>query len=219
VAQATTYTRQSGTNFVLTATDALGRETAFTYDGQGNVDSVTRLNGTGNAVTTSFSYETPGAGKFSRLTSITTPIATTSLAYNDAARTITITDPLSHATVVTHTTKGQLASIANALSHTTTFSYDAQNNLSGITDPLSTQTTRAYDGYGRLIRQTDPKGNVTIFSYNALNQLTTIADAQQGTTRFAYDANGNLLSLTDAKGNARPTRTRTWTGWRRAPTG
>jgi len=200
-AQTVTYTRQTGTNFILTATDALSRETALTYDGQGNVASVTRLAGTAEAVATSFVHETPGTGTFNRLTSLTTPVATTTLAYNDTSRTITITDPLSHATVITHNTRGQVASIANALSHTTTFTYDAQNNLTGITDPLSTQTTRAYDGYGRLVRQTDPRGNVTVFSYDALNQLTTIADAQQGTTRFAYDPNGNLLSVTDAKGN------------------
>ena len=201
LAQAMTYTRQSGTNFILTATDQLSRQTAFTYDTPGNVASVTRLNGTGNAVTTSFTYET-GTGTFNRLTSLTTPIATTTLAYNDTSRTITITDPLSHATVITHTTRGQVATIANALGHTTTFSYDGVGNLTGITDPLSQQTTRAYDSYGRLIRQTDPKGNVTLFSYDTLNQLRTIADAKQGTTRFAYDANGNLLSVTDARGNA-----------------
>ena len=46
---------------------------------------------------------------------------------------------------MTHTPKGQVASIANALSHTTTFSYDALNQLTAITDPLSQATTRAYD--------------------------------------------------------------------------
>lgn len=202
LAQTMTYTRQSGTNFILTATDQLSRQTAFTYDTPGNVASVTRLNGTAAAVTTSFAYETPGAGAFNRLTSITTPIATTNLSYNDPSRTITITDPLSHATVITHNTRGQVATLANALGHTTTLSYDGVGNLTGMTDPLSNQTTRAYDGYGRLIRQTDPKGQVTLFSYDALNQVRTVADAKQGTTRFAYDANGNLLSVTDARGNA-----------------
>jgi RHS repeat-associated protein len=200
-AQTVTYTRQSGTNFILTATDQLSRQTTFTYDTAGNVASVTRLDGTADEVTTSLTHETPGAGTFNRLTSLTTPIATTSLAYNDTARTITITDPLSHATVITHNPKGQVASIANALSHTTSFGYDSQNNLSSVTDPLSQQTTRAYDAYGRLVKQTDPKGRVTVFSYDALNQLRTIADAKQGTTRFTYDANGNLLTVTDARGN------------------
>jgi len=78
-----------------------------TYDGQGNVASVTRLNGTPAAVTTSFTYETPGTGAFNRLTSLTAPIATTTLAYDNTAQTITLTDPLSHATVITHTPKGQ----------------------------------------------------------------------------------------------------------------
>ena len=201
VAQTVTYTRQAETNFILTATDQLGRETALTYDGQGNVASVTRLNGTAQAVTTSFTYKTTGTGTFNRLTSLTTPIATTTLAYNDAARTITLTDPLSHATVITHTPTGQVATLANALSHTTTFTYDALHQLTGITGPVGHQTTRAYDGYGRLIRQTDPKGHVTAFSYDALNQLRSLADAQQGTTRFTYDANGNLLSPADARDN------------------
>ena len=102
LAQTQTYTRQAGTNLILTATDPLGRQTAFTYDGQGNVAGVTRLTGTPEAVTTSFTYEPPGAGAFNRLTSVTTPVATTTLAYNDTARTITVTDPLSHATVITH---------------------------------------------------------------------------------------------------------------------
>ncbi|MEX2147141.1 MAG: kelch repeat-containing protein [Candidatus Rokuibacteriota bacterium] len=82
---------QSGTNFILTATDALSRETALTYDGQGNVASVTRLAGTLDAVTTSFVHERPGTGTFNRLTSLTTPIATTTFAYNDPSRPITIT--------------------------------------------------------------------------------------------------------------------------------
>ncbi|MGH7751520.1 MAG: hypothetical protein ACREN5_01785, partial [Gemmatimonadales bacterium] len=77
LAQPMTYTRQAGTNFILTATEALGRQTAFTYATGGNVASLTRLAGTATAVSTSFTYEAPGAGTFNRLTSVTTPMATT----------------------------------------------------------------------------------------------------------------------------------------------
>jgi YD repeat-containing protein len=193
------YTVDSGGKVTQTeVTNPRGSVRRVTFAAAGYPLTDSRAQGQGIAQTTTYTRE---SGTFNRLTSVTTPVATTSLGYNNAARTITITDPLSHATVVTHTTKGQVASIANALSHTTTFSYDALNNLTAITDPLSQATTRTYDGYGRLIRQTDPKGHARAFSYDRLNQLTAIADAQQGTTRFTYDANGNLLSVTDARNN------------------
>jgi hypothetical protein len=54
--------------------------------------------------TTTFGYEAPadppGVGRFNRLTSVTTPVTapnpTTTPAYDDTARTITVTDALSH---------------------------------------------------------------------------------------------------------------------------
>jgi RHS repeat-associated protein len=198
--QAVSYTRQSGTNFLLSTTDALGRQTTFSHDLQGNVQSVARLTGTPQAIATTFTYETPGTG-FNRLKSITTPVATTTLSYNDTTRTITVTNPLTHQTVITQNTRGQVITIKNALNHTTTLGYDTQGNLTSIQDPLGNATTRTYDGVGRLIKQTDPNGRATAFSYDALNQLRVVADALNGTTEFAYDANGNLLSLTDPRGN------------------
>ena len=207
--QTITYTRQSGTNFILTSTDALNRQTTFTHDAQGNVQTVTRLAGTPQAVTTTFGYEPPadppGSGPFNRLTSVTTPLTapspTTTLAYNDAARRVTVTDALSHPTMVTHNARGQVETIKNALDHTTTLGYDVQGNVTSIKDPVDNITTRTYDAAGRLVKQTDPQGRGTGFSYDALNQLRVMADALNGTTRFTYDANGNLLSLTDARGN------------------
>jgi RHS repeat-associated protein len=198
--QTVTYTRQSGTNFVQSVTDALSRQTTIAHDTQGNVQSVTRLAGTPQAVTATFAYETPGTG-FNRLTSVTTPVGTSTLAYNDTARTITVTDPLTHETVIAHNTRGQVVTIKNALNHTTTLQYDTVGNLTGVQDPLSNLVTRTYDAAGRLVRQMDPKGRATSFSYDALNQLRVVADARNKTTRFSYDANGNLLTLTDARGN------------------
>jgi RHS repeat-associated protein len=202
--QTITSTRQSLTNFVLTSTDGLDRQTTFTHDAQGNMQSVTWLTGTPQALTTTFGYETPGTG-FNRLTSVTTaltaPNPTTTLAYNDPARTITITDALTHQTVVTHNTRGQVLTIKNALNHTTTLGYDTLGNLTSMQDPLGNTTTRAYDGAGRMVKQTDAQGRATGFSYDVLNQLRVVADVLNGTTRFTYDANGNLLSLTDARGN------------------
>jgi RHS repeat-associated protein len=203
--QVTTYTRQAGTNLVQSMTDALARQTTFTYDTKGNVTSVTRLAGTPQAVTTSLTWETPSPTTFNRLTSVTPPLGpstTTTWTYDDPNRRITITDPLGHQTVITHNPVGQPVSIANALQQTTTFEYDAQGNLAALVDPLGNRTTRTYDAASRLTQQTDPGGRTTGFAYDLLNQLRAIGDPGGGTTRFSYDPNGNLLSVTDARGNA-----------------
>jgi YD repeat-containing protein len=43
--QAVTYNRQQGSGLVLSVTDALNHQTAYTYDVMGNTTSVTRLAG------------------------------------------------------------------------------------------------------------------------------------------------------------------------------
>src|SRR6202008_987827 len=55
--QVTTYTRQAGTNFITSMTDALGRRTDYTYDAMGNRTSMTHLAGTPDAMTTTYTYE------------------------------------------------------------------------------------------------------------------------------------------------------------------
>ncbi|PYN89932.1 MAG: hypothetical protein DMD87_03705 [Candidatus Rokuibacteriota bacterium] len=201
--QVTTYTRQAGTNLVQAVTDALGRQTSFTYDAKGNVTSVTRLAGTGQAVPTSLTWEAPSPTTFNRLTSVTTPLPTTTTwTYDDANRRITVTDPLGHTSVITHSTAGQPVSITNALAQATSLEYDGQHNLTATVDPLGNRTTRTYDTAGRPIQQTDPGGRTTGLAYDLLSQLRAIGDAGGGTTRFSYDPNGNLLSVTDARGNS-----------------
>jgi len=55
---------------VQSVSDQLGRQTAYAYDSMSNVMSITRLAGTFNAVTTSFTYD----ATFNQLTSTTDPI-------------------------------------------------------------------------------------------------------------------------------------------------
>ena len=50
---------QAGTSLVQSITDALGRQTTFTYDTKGNMTSVTRLAGTPQVLTTSLTWEAP----------------------------------------------------------------------------------------------------------------------------------------------------------------
>jgi YD repeat-containing protein len=63
--QTVTYTRDPNTELVTAAVDPLNRETDYVYDSNGNVTSITRLAHTGNAVSTSFTYD-PTRGAWSR---------------------------------------------------------------------------------------------------------------------------------------------------------
>ena len=79
-------------NTLQSVTDALGRVTSFDYDGLGNTTRVTRLDGTSDAVTTTFSYEPT----FNQLASVTDPLNhSTTFAYDGNGNLATVTDALS----------------------------------------------------------------------------------------------------------------------------
>jgi len=181
-------------NLLKSVTDGLGRVTAYNYDANGNITSVTALSGTSNAVATSFTFDPT----FSQLTSVTDPLShTTSFSYDTNGNLTTIVDPLSHLTTLTHDTQGNVLSVTDALENTTNFTYFL-GDLTSITDPLSRTTSRFVDAGGRLASVTSPPGQTTQLAYNALNQVTSVTDPLNGQTLFSYDANGNLLTVTDA---------------------
>ena len=194
--QQATYERQASTNLTTAVVDALGRRTTYAYDGWGNVSSETRLAGTADAVTTTFTYEPV----YHQLATVTDPLQhTTTLGYGARGKLVSVRDPLGHETTLAYNGAGQPVSVTNALSKTTSFEYDL-NELVAVTDPLARKATRFFDAAGRMLRTSDPLGAVTRYTYDALNQATKATDALGGETIFAYDANGNLLSLTDARG-------------------
>ncbi|MFO0729836.1 MAG: RHS repeat-associated core domain-containing protein [Nitrospiraceae bacterium] len=192
--QTTQFQLQSGTNYLTQVTDALGRTTAYTYDSNGNVASITDPENN----TTSFQYE-PTYSRLTQITDAMMPANITTFAYNDVARTTTITNPLNKQTVIQYNTAGRPTSITDPLSHATTFEYDSFGNLKATVDALNNRTERTYDAISRLVGIKDPRGFVTTFRYNSANRVRLITDAKNGTTQFAYDLNGNLLTVTDAK--------------------
>src|SRR5207245_5448786 len=126
-------------------TDALGRQTAYTYDTQGNVLTVTRLAGTGDAVTTTVTYEPT----FNQVASISDPLShTTSFSYDVAGNLTTITDPLGHQTTLIYNPQGQPTKMADALGNTTTLSYYG-GAWAPTTHPTTRTTARFTDRRGR----------------------------------------------------------------------
>src|SRR5206468_9110624 len=112
-AQTLTYEWQAGTNLLLSVTDNLGagRKVGYAYDAFGNVQQVTRLAGTAQAVTTSVTYE---------------PL------FNQLA---SMADPLLHTTVYGYDTQGRLTSVTNALGRTWNVNPDSSGRPLSITSP------------------------------------------------------------------------------------
>ena len=109
---------------------------------------VTRLAGTPNAVTTSFTYEPT----FNQLASVTDPLQnTTTYSYDTSGNLITVSDPMNHQTTFAYNGAGQATSITDAMQDTAQFSYNS-GDLTGITDPAGQTTTRLLDPPDSSIR-------------------------------------------------------------------
>ncbi len=191
--QQTRKTRDFTTNQVGEVRDPLNRLTKYTYDLQGNVNSI--LDPQQNP--TLYEYE-PNFNRVMRITdALNQP---TRFTYDPATgNLLTTTDPLNHATAITYNQLGQPISVTDALNHTTTFEYNEVGDLIATVDPLGNRILRFYDAVSRLIALVDPRGKGTQFTYDNLNRVTQIQDALNGAISFTYDPNGNILTVTDAK--------------------
>jgi RHS repeat-associated protein len=181
-------------NLAQSSTDALNRTTAYVYDANADTTQVTRLSGTSNALTTTYTYEST----YNQLASVTDPLNhTTGYGHDTSGNVNTITDPLNHQTTFAYNSQGQVTSATDSLGNTSKFVY-SQGILAETVDPLGRGTSKTLDGAGRVIGNTDPTGALTQTAYDGLNEVTSTTDALRNLTSFTYDGNGNLLTVTDA---------------------
>lgn len=190
LAQVMTFNREPS-GLVDSVTDALGRVTAYTHDALGNVTSITRMSGTSNAVTTSFTY----TSDYNQIASITDPLGhTTNFSYTYGCLT-QVTDALNHSTAIQCNAAGQPTAVQDALGNTVSFAYQGYD-LQSITDPLNRTINYVVDSLGRRIATRDALGNVTLLQYDTNGRVLSATDALNQTTMRNYDGNGNLLSVT-----------------------
>ncbi|MBI4685852.1 MAG: transglycosylase SLT domain-containing protein [Nitrospirae bacterium] len=160
-------------NQLIKITDVLNNITTFTYDPNGNKQTITDANGN---ITT---YEHNYRGQIKK-----------------------ITDALNNITTFIYGGTGcpscsgvdKLTSLTDAKGHITSFEYDKRGNLKKETDPLGYTTIYTYDGANNLISKTDANGNTTTYQYDALNRLTKKTYPDSATETFTYDAKGNILT-------------------------
>lgn len=224
----TTYTINSSTKLVTSATDPNGHQVGRSYTGNSNVASTTPAAGG----STSFTY---GKNSGESLTNVATPGgAAGSAQYNntggnaylpssstdDAGNTLTNTydtngnqtgsaqgasGPAAKVTYNSNGTPATSASPGAATGVTTNYSYgNSDGDLTGITAPSNSSLgSRSYtwDGFGRLATATDGAGHTITYSYDGADRITKV-QYSDGTHEvdYHYDANGHVTQRVDANG-------------------
>ena len=195
-----TYNTQ---NLPLTATDPLGRVTAYAYDASGNNTRITNALGQ----VTNLAYDAAG-----RVTQITDPNGRiVAFGYDLRGRMISrSTTPAGGGTpevdTIAYTVTGLLQQATLASGLTLTYSYDAAQRLIGVTDSFGNTVAYTLDGMGNRTSTTvkDALGNLALQRgaiINSLNRIAAITGAQGQTISLGYDANGEPISQTDPNNN------------------
>ncbi|HMG47933.1 MAG TPA: hypothetical protein VK614_10790, partial [Allosphingosinicella sp.] len=126
--------------------------------------------------------------------------------------TTTITDALSHNTiVVANTSIGRITSVTDPLSRQTQYQYDSNGRLTRVTRPEGDYTTYTYDGRGNVTEtrqvakpSTGLSDLVATASYDSscsnpvtCNRPNSTTDARGNTTDYTYNAtHGGVLTVT-----------------------
>lgn len=171
-----------------------GKPLSFEYDGRGRITSWTDRNGT------SYAYVYDERGRVVR-TEGSDGFLSGVLAYDEQARTTTVTDSLGRRTVYQYNSDRQVVAVTDPLGHTTRTEWDATGrHRLAVTDPLGRTTRYSYDESGNLTTVTLPDGSTSRAVYNALNLPVEVTEPGGAVWRHSYDTAGNLLSTTDPTG-------------------
>jgi RHS repeat-associated protein len=176
---------------VCKVTDALGRETRYTY-GANNVADAVCTGGSGIAL---LKVEQKNGANYDLLETRT---------YNSQQQPLTVTDASGQTTTYTYLPDGRLQtevtpprSGLTAAERTTTYAYYPDNAPTGpgllqtVTGPSTPQgspvTSYTYDGYSRVRTASDPDGYALTYDYDALDRptKTTYTDATYEETIYS----------------------------------
>ncbi|WP_116211756.1 DUF6531 domain-containing protein [Streptomyces olivoreticuli] len=175
-------------------TNSSGGPLRFTYDAEGRITSWTDRNGT------SYGYVYDARGRVVR-TEGSDGFLSGTLAYDDEARTTTVTDSLGQVSVHRHNADFRVIEETDPLGHTTRTEWEPRGEEPrAVTDPLGRTTRYAYDDAGNLTRVTLPDGTTGSAAYDSPGRPTEVTEPGGATWRHAYDERGNLLTTTDPSG-------------------
>jgi RHS repeat-associated protein len=198
--------------------------TSYTYDGNGNIETMTVPSGK----TTTYHYDA-----FNRRILITfspaepgAPITTVQTAYDAAGRRVSETDQAGKTTRFAYDGLDRLTSVTqrqgptdlvtsyeyddlgnrrlqrDANTHETRFEYDRIGREIARILPDGKREEKTYDDVGNLTRKLDFAGRETLYGYDEVNRLRsrTYTGAPSENVSFTYTKTGRLETVTDRFG-------------------
>lgn len=196
-------------DYVVAATDPLGRTIHYDYDGYGRLIRVTQPDG----AKTTYAYD-----GLHRMTSVTDGRGITYLrnTYDvnsrvcqqeqaDGARFtfyyVTADDPFSSQRIaVSQAASGGAVTVAPCSSGLA----PGRVIATVVVDPLGRPTTYRFNDSGYLLSIVDALGRTTSFERDYTNQVSATVDSLGRRTQFVHDpSSGNVTQVTDAAGNVR----------------
>jgi RHS repeat-associated protein len=207
-----TYSYNSSTGLVTSASDLDGYTTHYYYDAVGRLKEVVPPIGpstTYQYVGTSYTIITRGLNTtyayfdgFGRMTESCPQNGCTYYAYNYLGETAQVQD--SQATYTyTYDSLGREIAATYPGEPGVAIAYHDATNTETVTDQSGNRTTYAYDWSGRLTGVSEPSAtgyHSTTYTYNALGSVASVKDPDGDTTKYAYDSLGRLASVSLANG-------------------
>jgi len=202
-------------------TSAGAAETSYTYDGQGNLISITDPNGH----ITSRSYD--ALGEMTKRSS-GNGLAEEAFSYNPGGDIIRYTTPLNGEETFTYTSLGQIKSVTHADGTTASYHYDLDRRLTEETlangsswktnyEDAERRVTRtfcdakgavlatesqAYDARGNVVEDKDRNNNIWTMTYDGLNRLKTkqgpTGETTQQSIHYTYPRPDCITTLNEA---------------------
>ncbi len=195
-----------GLGRVASVTDAMGNESRFTRDRNGNLVRAARYGeladapgGAGNLRLAETRYEYDGLDRLVRFRP----------AFFDVFTQAPLDDGFQDNTFA-YAPNGLVTRVANDRGHGTVFVFDTTMFLTQVIDAQSNRVEYACDRNGNVvsvseISRPDAGGPEEVFTrqfaYDALNRRVADWDNAGNTNRYAYDSRNNLVRFTDARGN------------------
>ena len=178
--------------------DALGNETRFFYDLNGNM--VSRIDASGNQLVTTYD-ELNRPVTTSHYDASGTLLGSTSVEFDATGRRSAGIDEEGKRTTYGYDAAGRLTTVSRMINGTLklqgSYAYDTTDRQISQTDALGRTTTYAYDNMGRRTSRTLPEGQSESATYDTEGKPATRTGFNGDTTTYAYDPlQGWLLSET-----------------------
>ncbi|HNX27302.1 MAG TPA: hypothetical protein PKK48_07830, partial [Phycisphaerae bacterium] len=202
----TVYTYDANNN-IETVTDAKGNTTTYTYDALGRIvkEAYADPDGAGSLASPEIEYIYDANGNV--IKTIDAKDNETWMFYDALGRQTHVMDTLGVAVWVgaSGTYESATANLGN-LTHATIYTYDTNGNVETVTDALGNVTTYTYDALGRVVKETyaDPDGIGPLASpeveyvYDANGNVIKTIDAEDNETWVFYDALGRKTHVMNA---------------------